>query len=317
MKIHQRSRGPGIPMEQWVMAAKEELYAKVTPRRQRQTRPSTIKHGSTLDVLLSMGFPKTRAWVHSNTHAHTQTHTADTVITRLNVQQHPPYLLSSQFDASLSDSTCFSTDISGSTEASLQHVVNICRSLWVHLKWPLLNSSFCSWIHSHTACSTAGLCNKDECHFFSISCNSYKYYIFLVSVNYTEKKLYGGNLYFLERNMSLDVWSATGSIFGSEEVFISNNLMIKITLYYKYKYVQTAKCTLEYLYVQAEWPLFCFVCMSALLLLLMHKHVTSSFMLQAASQSFFYLLKKSCVCTCYMYCISMHHILYGTSIKCK
>lgn len=43
------------------MAAKEELYAKVTPRRQRQTRPSTIKHGSTLDVLLSMGFPKTRA----------------------------------------------------------------------------------------------------------------------------------------------------------------------------------------------------------------------------------------------------------------
>uniref|UniRef100_A0A3P9LRH2 Ubiquitin-associated and SH3 domain-containing protein B n=1 Tax=Oryzias latipes TaxID=8090 RepID=A0A3P9LRH2_ORYLA len=43
------------------MAAKEELYAKVTPRRQRQNRPSTIKHGSTLDVLLSMGFPKTRA----------------------------------------------------------------------------------------------------------------------------------------------------------------------------------------------------------------------------------------------------------------
>ncbi|KAJ0004430.1 hypothetical protein NQD34_010644 [Periophthalmus magnuspinnatus] len=44
------------------MAAKEEdLYAKVTPRRQRQSRPSTIKHGSTLDVLLSMGFPRTRA----------------------------------------------------------------------------------------------------------------------------------------------------------------------------------------------------------------------------------------------------------------
>uniref|UniRef100_A0A8C6WGQ5 Ubiquitin-associated and SH3 domain-containing protein B n=1 Tax=Neogobius melanostomus TaxID=47308 RepID=A0A8C6WGQ5_9GOBI len=43
------------------MAAKEDLYAKVTPRRQRQTRPSTIKHGSTLDVLLSMGFPRTRA----------------------------------------------------------------------------------------------------------------------------------------------------------------------------------------------------------------------------------------------------------------
>ncbi|XP_014907730.1 ubiquitin-associated and SH3 domain-containing protein B [Poecilia latipinna] len=43
------------------MAAKEDLYAKVTPRRQRQNRPSTIKHGSTLDVLLSMGFPRTRA----------------------------------------------------------------------------------------------------------------------------------------------------------------------------------------------------------------------------------------------------------------
>ncbi|KAF3840725.1 hypothetical protein F7725_006587 [Dissostichus mawsoni] len=43
------------------MAAKEELYAKVTPRRQRQSRPSTVKHGTSLDVLLSMGFPKTRA----------------------------------------------------------------------------------------------------------------------------------------------------------------------------------------------------------------------------------------------------------------
>ena len=43
------------------MAAKEDLYAKVTPRRQRQNRATTIKHGSTLDVLLSMGFPKTRA----------------------------------------------------------------------------------------------------------------------------------------------------------------------------------------------------------------------------------------------------------------
>ncbi|KAM4619966.1 ubiquitin-associated and SH3 domain-containing protein B [Polymixia lowei] len=43
------------------MAAKEDLYSKVTPRRQRQNRPSTVKHGSTLDVLLSMGFPKTRA----------------------------------------------------------------------------------------------------------------------------------------------------------------------------------------------------------------------------------------------------------------
>ncbi|KAM4546360.1 ubiquitin-associated and SH3 domain-containing protein B [Fundulus diaphanus] len=43
------------------MAAKEDLYAKVTPRRQRQNRPNTVKHGSTLDVLLSMGFPRTRA----------------------------------------------------------------------------------------------------------------------------------------------------------------------------------------------------------------------------------------------------------------
>lgn len=43
------------------MAAKDDLYAKVTPRRQRQTRPGTVKHGSSLDVLLSMGFPKTRA----------------------------------------------------------------------------------------------------------------------------------------------------------------------------------------------------------------------------------------------------------------
>ncbi|XP_017557277.1 ubiquitin-associated and SH3 domain-containing protein B [Pygocentrus nattereri] len=43
------------------MAAKDELYAKVTPRRQRQSRPGTVKHGSSLDVLLSMGFPKTRA----------------------------------------------------------------------------------------------------------------------------------------------------------------------------------------------------------------------------------------------------------------
>ncbi|PWA22920.1 hypothetical protein CCH79_00001989 [Gambusia affinis] len=48
------------------MAAKEDLYAKVTPRRQRQNRPNTIKHGSTLDVLLSMGFPRTRAFDLSN-----------------------------------------------------------------------------------------------------------------------------------------------------------------------------------------------------------------------------------------------------------
>ncbi|XP_043936974.1 ubiquitin-associated and SH3 domain-containing protein B [Protopterus annectens] len=43
------------------MASKEDLYAKVAPRRNRQSRPGTIKHGSSLDVLLSMGFPKTRA----------------------------------------------------------------------------------------------------------------------------------------------------------------------------------------------------------------------------------------------------------------
>ncbi|XP_072558105.1 ubiquitin-associated and SH3 domain-containing protein B [Paramormyrops kingsleyae] len=40
---------------------KEELYTKITPRRQRQNRTGTVKHGSSLDVLLSMGFPKTRA----------------------------------------------------------------------------------------------------------------------------------------------------------------------------------------------------------------------------------------------------------------
>ncbi|KAJ7996203.1 hypothetical protein DPEC_G00234620 [Dallia pectoralis] len=43
------------------MAAKQEIYTKVTPRRQRQNRPGTVKHGTSLDVLLSMGFPKTRA----------------------------------------------------------------------------------------------------------------------------------------------------------------------------------------------------------------------------------------------------------------
>ncbi|XP_029429635.1 ubiquitin-associated and SH3 domain-containing protein B isoform X2 [Rhinatrema bivittatum] len=44
------------------MAAKEDLYSKVTPRRHRQHRTGTIKHGSSLDVLLSMGFPKARAF---------------------------------------------------------------------------------------------------------------------------------------------------------------------------------------------------------------------------------------------------------------
>ncbi|XP_056602711.1 ubiquitin-associated and SH3 domain-containing protein B [Triplophysa dalaica] len=43
------------------MAAKDDLYAKVAPRMQRQNRPGTVKHGNSLDVLLSMGFPKTRA----------------------------------------------------------------------------------------------------------------------------------------------------------------------------------------------------------------------------------------------------------------
>ncbi|CAI5795263.1 ubiquitin-associated and SH3 domain-containing protein B [Podarcis muralis] len=43
------------------MAAKEDLYSKVTPRRNRQPRTGTIKHGSSLDILLSMGFPKARA----------------------------------------------------------------------------------------------------------------------------------------------------------------------------------------------------------------------------------------------------------------
>ncbi|XP_028931626.1 ubiquitin-associated and SH3 domain-containing protein B [Ornithorhynchus anatinus] len=43
------------------MAAREDLYSRVTPRRARQPRAGTIKLGSSLDVLLSMGFPKARA----------------------------------------------------------------------------------------------------------------------------------------------------------------------------------------------------------------------------------------------------------------
>ncbi|XP_069470183.1 ubiquitin-associated and SH3 domain-containing protein B [Ambystoma mexicanum] len=43
------------------MAAKEDLYSKVTPRRGRPHRPGTLKNGSSLDILLSMGFPKARA----------------------------------------------------------------------------------------------------------------------------------------------------------------------------------------------------------------------------------------------------------------
>ncbi|XP_055516535.1 ubiquitin-associated and SH3 domain-containing protein B-like isoform X1 [Leucoraja erinacea] len=43
------------------MATKEEMYSKVIPRKNRQNRPMTVKHGSTLEVFLSMGFPKGRA----------------------------------------------------------------------------------------------------------------------------------------------------------------------------------------------------------------------------------------------------------------
>ncbi|KAM9800875.1 ubiquitin associated and SH3 domain containing Bb isoform 2-T2 [Neosynchiropus ocellatus] len=43
------------------MAAKEDLYSKILPRRLRQTRTGSVKCGSSLDVLLSMGFPRPRA----------------------------------------------------------------------------------------------------------------------------------------------------------------------------------------------------------------------------------------------------------------
>uniref|UniRef100_UPI00398F4B0C ubiquitin-associated and SH3 domain-containing protein B-like isoform X2 n=1 Tax=Pristiophorus japonicus TaxID=55135 RepID=UPI00398F4B0C len=43
------------------MATKEELYSQVAPRKNRQNRSGTVKHGSTLEVFLSMGFPKARA----------------------------------------------------------------------------------------------------------------------------------------------------------------------------------------------------------------------------------------------------------------
>ncbi|XP_069750815.1 ubiquitin-associated and SH3 domain-containing protein B-like isoform X2 [Narcine bancroftii] len=43
------------------MATKEEMYSKVVPRKNRQNRPLTVKHGSTLEIFLSMGFPKARA----------------------------------------------------------------------------------------------------------------------------------------------------------------------------------------------------------------------------------------------------------------
>lgn len=51
----------GIATPALGMAAREELYSKVTPRRDRLQRPGTVKHGSALDVLLSMGFPRARA----------------------------------------------------------------------------------------------------------------------------------------------------------------------------------------------------------------------------------------------------------------
>uniref|UniRef100_A0A3P9PGK9 Ubiquitin associated and SH3 domain containing Bb n=1 Tax=Poecilia reticulata TaxID=8081 RepID=A0A3P9PGK9_POERE len=43
------------------MAAKEDLYSKILPRRLRQSRPGSMKSSSNLDVLLSMGFSRHRA----------------------------------------------------------------------------------------------------------------------------------------------------------------------------------------------------------------------------------------------------------------
>ncbi|KAM7399823.1 hypothetical protein PAMP_019067 [Pampus punctatissimus] len=43
------------------MAAKEDIYSKIIPRRLRQNRSGSVKSGSNLDVLLSMGFPRPRA----------------------------------------------------------------------------------------------------------------------------------------------------------------------------------------------------------------------------------------------------------------
>lgn len=56
--VRMAQRGQPAPH---AMAAKEELYSKVIPRRNRQHRAGTIKHGSSLEILLSMGFPKARA----------------------------------------------------------------------------------------------------------------------------------------------------------------------------------------------------------------------------------------------------------------
>ncbi|XP_015248273.1 PREDICTED: ubiquitin-associated and SH3 domain-containing protein B-like [Cyprinodon variegatus] len=43
------------------MAAKEDLYSKILPRRLRQSRRGSVKSSSNLDVLLSMGFSRHRA----------------------------------------------------------------------------------------------------------------------------------------------------------------------------------------------------------------------------------------------------------------
>ncbi|XP_047246554.1 ubiquitin-associated and SH3 domain-containing protein B-like isoform X1 [Girardinichthys multiradiatus] len=43
------------------MAAKEDLYSKILPRRLRQSRSGSIKSSSNLDVLLTMGFSRHRA----------------------------------------------------------------------------------------------------------------------------------------------------------------------------------------------------------------------------------------------------------------
>lgn len=48
-------------VSRWTMAAKEDVYSKILPRRIRQNRSGSVKCGSNLDVLLSMGFPRPRA----------------------------------------------------------------------------------------------------------------------------------------------------------------------------------------------------------------------------------------------------------------
>lgn len=123
MTVHRRRGGPDVPMEQWVMAAKEELYAKVTPRRQRQNRPNTIKHGSTLDVLLSMGFPKTRAWVYAVSHtAHTIKHC------RADHQQPVKVFLYLPFGVNISSWSAASLQLEGEAASLLS-----CACLLIHI----------------------------------------------------------------------------------------------------------------------------------------------------------------------------------------